>query len=129
MPRARQNDQKCIEVYSNQVPVSSPKMLLMNEPFGALDALIRRKLQTQVLDIWETRRQAVMMITYDVDEAIYRFERIVMMTNGPKAKIGEILEVPFPHPRDRQELRDSKEYYKLRNHALNFLDPYFTQDE
>ncbi len=106
-----------------------PKMLLMNEPFGALDALIRRKLQTQVLDIWETRRQAVMMITYDVDEAIYRFERIVMMTNGPKAKIGEILEVPFPHPRDRQELRDSKEYYKLRNHALNFLDPYFTQDE
>ncbi len=106
-----------------------PKMLLMNEPFGALDALIRRKLQTQVLDIWETRRQAVMMITYDVDEAIYRFERIVMMTNGPKAKIGEILEVPFPHPRDRQELRDSKEYYKLRNHALNFLAPYFTQDE
>lgn len=106
-----------------------PKMLLMNEPFGALDALIRRKLQTQVLDIWESHRQAVMMITHNVDEAIYRFERIVMMTDSSKAKIGEILEVPFPHPRDRQERRESKEYYELRNHALNFLNCYFTQEE
>ncbi|HBB30469.1 MAG TPA: bacitracin ABC transporter ATP-binding protein [Cyanobacteria bacterium UBA8803] len=106
-----------------------PKMLLMDEPFGALDALTRRKLQKQVLDIWESHRQAVMMITHDVDEAIYMSDRIVMMTNGPKAKIGEILNVPFPHPRDRQELRESKEYYELRNHALNFLDRYFTQDD
>ncbi|HAG82314.1 MAG TPA: bacitracin ABC transporter ATP-binding protein [Cyanobacteria bacterium UBA12227] len=106
-----------------------PKMLLMDEPFGALDALTRRKLQKQVLDIWESHRQAVMMITHDVDEAIYMSDRIVMMTNGPKAKIGEILEVPFPHPRDRQALRESKEYYELRNYALNFLDRYFTQDE
>lgn len=106
-----------------------PKMLLMDEPFGALDALTRRKLQKQVLDIWENHRQAVMMITHDVDEAIYMSDRIVMMTNGPKAKIGEILEVPFPHPRDRQQLRETKEYYELRNHALDFLDRYFTQDE
>lgn len=106
-----------------------PKMLLMDEPFGALDALTRRKLQKQVLDIWESHRQAVMMITHDVDEAIYMADRIVMMTNGPKAKIGEILEVPFPHPRDRQAIRESKEYYELRNHALNFLDQNFTQDE
>lgn len=106
-----------------------PKMLLMDEPFGALDALTRRKLQKQVLDIWESHRQAVMMITHDVDEAIYMADRIVMMTNGPKAKIGEILEVPFPHPRDRQAIRESKEYYELRNHALNFLDQNFAQDE
>jgi nitrate/nitrite transport system ATP-binding protein len=106
-----------------------PKMLLMDEPFGALDALTRRKLQKQVLDIWETHRQAVMMITHDVDEAIYMSDRIVMMTNGPHAKIGEILEVPFPHPRDRQAIRESQEYYELRNHALNFLDQNFTQDE
>lgn len=105
-----------------------PKMLLMDEPFGALDALTRRKLQQQVLDIWENHRQAVMMITHDVDEAIYMSDRIVMMTSGPNAKIGEILEVPFPHPRDRQQLRESREYYELRNHALNFLDRYFTQD-
>ncbi|HAT13555.1 MAG TPA: bacitracin ABC transporter ATP-binding protein [Microcoleaceae bacterium UBA11344] len=106
-----------------------PKMLLMDEPFGALDALTRAKLQKQVLDIWEKHKQAVMMITHDVDEAIYMSDRIVLMTNGPAATIGEILSVPFSHPRDRQELRETKEYYELRNYALNFLDRYFTQDE
>ena len=106
-----------------------PKMLLMDEPFGALDALTRGKLQRQVLNIWEEHRQAVMMITHDVDEAIYMSDRIVLMTNGPGATIGEILEVPFEHPRDRQALRESQEYFELRNHALNFLDRYFTQDE
>lgn len=106
-----------------------PKMLLMDEPFGALDALTRGKLQKQVLDIWESHRQAVMMITHDVDEAIYMSDRIVLMTNGPAATIGEILYVSFPRPRDRQELRESKEYYELRNRALDFLDRNFTQDE
>ncbi|AKG23743.1 ABC transporter ATP-binding protein [Calothrix sp. 336/3] len=106
-----------------------PKMLLMDEPFGALDALTRGKLQRQVLDIWENHRQAVMMITHDVDEAIYMSDRIILMTNGPAAKIGEILEVPFSHPRNRAEMRNSKAYYELRNHALNFLDKYFTTDE
>ncbi|PSB29114.1 ABC transporter ATP-binding protein [Chlorogloea sp. CCALA 695] len=106
-----------------------PKMLLMDEPFGALDALTRGKLQRQVLDIWENHRQAVMMITHDVDEAIYMSDRIVLMTNGPEATIGEILDVPFDHPRDRASMRNSKEYYELRNYALNFLDRYFTQDE
>ncbi|MEB3337014.1 MAG: nitrate ABC transporter ATP-binding protein [Leptolyngbyaceae bacterium] len=105
-----------------------PKMLLMDEPFGALDALTRQKLQRQVLDIWESHRQAVMMITHDVDEALYMSDRIVMMTNGPNAKIGEILEVPFAHPRDRQALRQSPEYFELRNHILNFLDHYFAGD-
>lgn len=106
-----------------------PMMLLMDEPFGALDALTRGKLQQQVLNIWESHRQAVMMITHDVDEAIYMSDRIVLMTNSPSATIGEILEVPFAHPRDRPAMRNSKEYFELRNHALNFLDRYFTQDE
>ncbi|MGV0024000.1 ABC transporter ATP-binding protein [Phormidesmis priestleyi] len=106
-----------------------PKMLLMDEPFGALDALTRGKLQRQVLEIWENQRQAVMMITHDVDEAIYMSDRIVLMTNGPAATIGEILEVPFAHPRDRQQLRESPQYYELRNHALNFLDQHFGSDE
>lgn len=106
-----------------------PMMLLMDEPFGALDALTRGKLQQQVLNIWESHRQAVMMITHDVDEAIYMSDRIVLMTNGPSATIGEILDVPFEHPRDRAAMRNSKEYFELRNHALNFLDHYFTQDE
>lgn len=106
-----------------------PKMLLMDEPFGALDALTRGKLQKQVLDIWEQNRQAVMMITHDVDEAIYMSDRIVLMTNGPHANIGEILDVPFPHPRDRHQLRESSEYYELRNYALDFLERYFSSDE
>lgn len=106
-----------------------PKMLLMDEPFGALDALTRGRLQRQVLDIWESQQQAVMMITHDVDEALYMSDRIVMMTNGPHATIGEILDVPFEHPRDRQMLRESKEYFELRNYALNFLDRYFDQKD
>lgn len=105
-----------------------PKMLLMDEPFGALDALTRGKLQRQVLEIWENHRQAVMMITHDVDEAIYMSDRIVLMTNGPEATIGEILDVPFSHPRDRSQIRNSPEYYQLRNHALNFLDSNFDED-
>jgi nitrate/nitrite transport system ATP-binding protein len=105
-----------------------PKMLLMDEPFGALDALTRGKLQRQVLKIWESHRQAVMMITHDVDEAIYMSDRIALMTNGPAAVIGEILDVPFPHPRDRQQIRESPQYYELRNNALNFLDQHFDSD-
>jgi nitrate/nitrite transport system ATP-binding protein len=105
-----------------------PKMLLMDEPFGALDALTRGKLQRQVLDIWENHRQAVMMITHDVDEALYMSDRIIMMTNGPAAGIGEDLKVPFPHPRDRQALRHSSEYFDLRNHILNFLDHHFADE-
>jgi nitrate/nitrite transport system ATP-binding protein len=104
--------------------ITRPKMLLMDEPFGALDALTKRKLQAQVLDIWENHRQAVMMITHDVDEAIYMSDRIILMTNGPEANIGEILEVPFPHPRDRKKILKSQEYYDLRNKALNFLEQY-----
>ncbi len=105
-----------------------PKLLLMDEPFGALDALTRGRLQRQVLDIWERHPQAVMMITHDVDEALYMADRIVMMTNGPNAGIGEILKVPFDHPRDRAVLRESKEYYELRNHVLNFLDQHFDSE-
>ena len=106
-----------------------PAMLLMDEPFGALDALTRGNLQRQVLDIWESHPQSVMMITHDVDEALYMADRIVLMTNGPAARIGEILEVPFPRKRNLQHLRELPEYYELRNHALNFLDHHFNQDD
>lgn len=104
--------------------ITRPKMLLMDEPFGALDALTKRKLQAQVLEIWENHRQAVMMITHDVDEAIYMSDRIILMTNGPEAHIGEILNVPFPHPRDRGRIQKSREYADLRNQALDFLEQY-----
>ena len=101
-----------------------PKMLLLDEPFGALDALTRPKLQQDVLEIWGQSPQAVMMITHDVDEAIFMSDRVVMMTNGPGATIGQILDIPLPRPRDRYELRESREYYELRNQALDFLERY-----
>lgn len=101
-----------------------PKMLLLDEPFGALDALTRPKLQQDVLEIWGQHPQAVMMITHDVDEAIFMSDRVVMMTNGPSATIGQVLNIPLPRPRNLHELRESKEYYELRNQALDFLERY-----
>jgi nitrate/nitrite transport system ATP-binding protein len=106
-----------------------PKMLLMDEPFGALDALTRGKLQQQVLRIWENNRQAVMMVTHDIDEAIYMSDRIVLMTNGPEATIGEILEVPFPHPRDRDAIRHDPRYPEIHAAALDFLFHRFDRDD
>lgn len=93
------------------------KMLLMDEPFCALDALTRGKLQRRILDIWEHHKQAVMMITHEGDEAIYRFDRIVLMTNNPQAQIGEIIDIPFAHSRNLQPMRETHEYYEIRNHA------------
>ncbi len=101
-----------------------PKMLLLDEPFGALDALTRPKLEQEVLEIWSQHPQAVMMITHDVDEAIFMSDRVVMMTNGPSATVGQVLDIPLPRPRDRHELRESKDYYDLRNQALDFLERY-----
>lgn len=106
-----------------------PKVLLMDEPFGALDALTRGKLQQQVLHIWENQRQAVIMITHDIDEAIYMSDRIVLMTNGPEATIGEILEVPFEHPRDRDAIRQDPRYQALHAQALDFLYHRFGHDD
>lgn len=106
-----------------------PKILLMDEPFGALDALTRSKLQQQVLNIWESQRQAVIMITHDIDEAIYMSDRIVLMTNGPEATIGEILHVPFPHPRDRTAIRHDPAYQQLHAAALDFLLHRFDRED
>ncbi|HEY9763361.1 MAG TPA: ABC transporter ATP-binding protein [Trichocoleus sp.] len=106
-----------------------PKVLLMDEPFGALDALTRGKLQQQVLKIWESQRQAVIMITHDIDEAIYMSDRIILMTNGPEATIGEILEVPFDHPRNRDAIRQDPRYQELHAQALDFLYHRFGHDD
>ena len=106
-----------------------PKILLMNELFGALDALTRGKLQQQVLRIWESHRQAVIMITHDIDEAIYMSDRIVLMTNGPAATVGEIIEVRFPHPRDRDHIRSLSAYSQIHARALDFLYHRFDREE
>lgn len=98
-----------------------PKVLLMDEPFGALDALTRAHLQDSVMEIQNKLGNTIIMITHDVDEAVLLSDRIVMMTNGPAAKIGEILEVKLDRPRDRLALADNPEYNHYRSEVLRFL--------
>jgi nitrate/nitrite transport system ATP-binding protein len=102
-----------------------PKMLLMDEPFGALDALTRARLQDELLRIVaksDTNPGAtVMMVTHDVDEAVLLSDRIVMMTNGPAATIGEVLRVDLPRPRDRVALAESRDYLQYRKEVIDFL--------
>lgn len=100
----------------------SPKMLLLDEPFGMLDKLTKFELQQVLLDLWNRERLTAMMITHDVDEAIYLSDKVVMMTNGPAAKVGEILEIDFERPRDRAEIMASKQYYEYREHLVGFLE-------
>lgn len=98
-----------------------PQVLLMDEPFGALDALTRAHLQDSLMEIQYQLGNTVIMITHDVDEAVLLSDRIVMMTNGPAATIGEILEVKLPRPRNRLELADNPEYNAYRSAVLRFL--------
>ncbi|WP_339458586.1 ABC transporter ATP-binding protein [Pseudomonas sp. EA_105y_Pfl2_R69] len=98
-----------------------PKVLLLDEPFGALDALTRAHLQDEVMRIQADLGNTMMMITHDVDEAVLLSDRIVMMTNGPSATIGEILSVELPRPRDRIALADDHEYNRCRRAVLSFL--------
>lgn len=98
-----------------------PKVLLMDEPFGALDALTRAHLQDSLMEIHAELGNTVIMITHDVDEAVLLSDRIVMMTNGPSATIGEILNVDLPRPRDRLVLADNPKYNHYRHDVLTFL--------
>lgn len=98
-----------------------PKVLLMDEPFGALDALTRAKLQDELLDIVAKTHATVVMVTHDVDEAVLLSDKIVMMTNGPAATIGEVLSVGLPRPRNRVALADDAQYQKLRKAVIDFL--------
>ena len=98
-----------------------PKVLLMDEPFGALDALTRAHLQDELMKIVAATNSTVVMVTHDVDEAVLLSDRIVMMTNGPAATIGEILSVDLPKPRNRLALANDTRYHRLRGAVLEFL--------
>ncbi|WP_404783638.1 nitrate ABC transporter ATP-binding protein [Altericista sp. CCNU0014] len=98
-----------------------PQVLILDEPFGALDAITKEELQEELLKIWREYKITVLMITHDIDEALFLADRVVMMTNGPAAKIGEILDIPFSRPRERAQLMEDPRYYTLRNHALDYL--------
>jgi nitrate/nitrite transport system ATP-binding protein len=98
-----------------------PEILLMDEPFGALDALTRAHMQDSLMEIQQDLKNTVTMITHDVDEAVLLSHRIVTMTNGPAATIGSILEIPLQRPRDRQALSRDEEYNRLGSEVLKFL--------
>ncbi len=99
-----------------------PKLLLLDEPFGALDALTRGNLQTQLMKICEANQVTAVMVTHDVDEAVLLSDRIVMLTNGPAAEIGQILEVNIPRPRERMKVVEHPSYYSLRSEIIYFLN-------
>ncbi|MBW4529843.1 MAG: nitrate ABC transporter ATP-binding protein [Aphanothece saxicola GSE-SYN-MK-01-06B] len=106
-----------------------PKVLILDEPFGALDPITKEELQEELLKIWQEHKVTVLMITHSIDEALFLADRVVMMTNGPAATIGEILELPFPRPRQRAQLMEMPEYFDVRNHALDFLYRRFAHDD
>jgi ABC-type nitrate/sulfonate/bicarbonate transport system, ATPase component len=99
----------------------SPKLLLLDEPFGMLDSLTRWELQEVLMEVWTRTKVTAIMITHDVDEAILLADRVVMMTNGPNAKVGKVMQVDLPRPRSRKELVAHPDYYKYREELLNFL--------
>jgi len=100
----------------------SPKMLLLDEPFGMLDQLTRMELQEVLIDVWQREGITALMVTHDVDEALFLADRVAMMTSGPAARVGAILEVPFPRPRSRRDVLDHPDYYALRESLIGFLE-------
>ena len=100
----------------------SPKLLLLDEPFGMLDSLTRMELQQVLLELFDRDKKTALMVTHDVDEALFLSDRIVMMTNGPEARVGDILSVPFQRPRVRADVLEHPKYYELREHLIAFLE-------
>ena len=107
----------------------APKVLLMDEPFGALDSLTRANLQEHLMRIQQKAQNTVIIITHDIDEAVLLSDRVIMMTNGPSATIGEILEVNLPRPRERVALQSDPEYIRCREAILSFLYEKFAKDD
>jgi len=99
-----------------------PKVLLLDEPFGRLDSLTRMELQDVIIDILEREKLTAMIVTHDVDEAVFMADRCVMMSNGPKAGVGEVLEIDFPRPRNRSEIFNDPQFFAYREHLLAFLE-------
>ncbi len=100
----------------------SPKMLLLDEPFGMLDSLTRMELQEVLMELLEKDKKTALMVTHDVDEALFLADRIVMMTNGPRARVGEVIETPFGRPRRRAAVLQHPEYYEKREQMIAFLE-------
>jgi nitrate/nitrite transport system ATP-binding protein len=99
-----------------------PKVLLLDEPFGMLDSLTRFELQEVLVESWSADRKTALMVTHDVDEALFLSDRVALMTNGPSARLGGVVEVPFPRPRTRAAVLEHPDYYPLRERLIAFLE-------
>jgi nitrate ABC transporter ATP-binding subunit len=98
-----------------------PGILLLDEPFSQLDSLTRFELQDTLVRVWEQTRKIVVMVTHDVDEALYLADRVILMTDGPEATVGDVLTLPFERPRVRASVLEHSEYYRCRKHVIDFL--------
>ena len=104
-----------------------PRFLLLDEPFSMLDSLTRFELQDTLLQVWERQRKTVVMVTHDVDEALYLADRLILMTDGPAATVGDILTVPFSRPRERAAVLEHAEYYACHQRVIDFLENHARQ--
>jgi nitrate/nitrite transport system ATP-binding protein len=104
-----------------------PRFLLLDEPFSQLDSLTRFELQDILLQVWERSGKTVVMVTHDVDEALYLADRLILMTDGPEASVGEVLTVPFPRPRSRAAVLGHPRYHECRRRVIDFLEDHAHQ--
>src|SRR4029078_10740317 len=104
-----------------------PELLLLDEPFSMLDSLTRFDLQDTLLRAWERDRKIVVMVTHDIDEALYLADRLVLMTDGPEARVGDILTLPCARPRNRHDVLEHPEYYRYRQQIVDFLENHAKQ--
>ncbi|MDX1981544.1 MAG: ABC transporter ATP-binding protein [Bryobacteraceae bacterium] len=107
--------------------VLEPRFLLLDEPFGMLDSITRCELQDMLLEIWERERKTVVLVTHDVDEAMYLSDRILLMTDGPESRVGLELTMPFGRPRDRAAVLEHPQYFRVRNQVIGFLEDHTRQ--
>jgi len=119
-PQLSLGTQQCVSLA--RALAVEPRFLLLDEPFSQLDSLTRFELQDILLRVWEQSGRTVVMVTHDVDEALYLADRLLLMTDGPEATIGEVLEVPFPRPRSRAHVLGHPDYHRCRRRVLDFLD-------
>jgi len=112
--------QQCVSLA--RALAAEPRFLLLDEPFSQLDSLTRYELQDTLLRVWEETDKTVVMVTHDVDEALYLADRLILMTDGPAAMVGDVLDVPFPRPRNRAAVLGRSDYHGLRRQVIDFLE-------
>lgn len=123
--RLSRGTQQCVSLA--RALAAEPRFLLLDEPFSQLDSMTRFGLQDTLLRVWERSGKTVVMVTHDVDEALYLADRLMLMTDGPEATVGEVLEIPFPRPRSRVAVLEHPQYHATRRRVIDFLDHHARQ--